>query len=605
MGLGSKDYRDTEIEKNWECRGGPQKMQRFAEIVIKNIYFSPETPTSILDVGCATGEMVEILATYFPFAKVYGCDFSERAIERCQEKFPYLKSNFFVADTSELSKKTKRKFDLVVCSNVLEYVESPERALEELVKASKRYVLILTPAKQEALEKRSFHLEESFFTEKGFSVHRDFTTDVSTDGIQIVAILDKKSPLEHPPETYRVLVASPVRQDPEVLKEFLTSLSSLDISGLNVDFLFVDNNDSHISSSILSSFREKHPSTTIWRVPVMNPYERNENSHIWGESSIWRVAELKNRIISHALNKGYNYLFLVDSDLVLHPRTLKRLVETRKDIVSNIFWTKWNPRSSPLPQVWFTDHYTLYKRMRGENNLSPQEIQKRIKETISSLILYPGTYEVGGLGACTLLSRKALKKGVRFTPIHNVNFIGEDRHFCIRSVSLGLRLFVDTYYPAFHIYRKNDLIKVPYFKELCEENIKSGGPMNSIKLLQLVENPIADFLFQEGTRLTQQNQAEKALERFEEALRFNRSHVPTHNALAFIHWQRGNLEKALHHAAKAMEVDPNDRDTVWNYGQIMICLGKPEEARRTYAEYLKKHPEEKEMMEVVEKLENQ
>ena len=29
---------------------------------------------------------------------------------------------------------------------------------------------------------------------------------------------------------------------------------------------------------------------------------------------------------------------------------------------------------------------------------------------------------------------------------------GEDRHFCIRAAALGLSLYVDTHYPAYHIY---------------------------------------------------------------------------------------------------------------------------------------------------------
>ena len=69
----------------------------------------------------------------------------------------------------------------------------------------------------------------------------------------------------------------------------------------------------------------------------------------------------------------------------------------------------------------------------------------------------PGIYEVGGLGACTLISRKAIKLGVSFSQIPNLSFWGEDRHFCIRAAALGLKLYVNTRYPAYHIYRESDL----------------------------------------------------------------------------------------------------------------------------------------------------
>jgi hypothetical protein len=61
------------------------------------------------------------------------------------------------------------------------------------------------------------------------------------------------------------------------------------------------------------------------------------------------------------------------------------------------------------------------------------------------------------LGACTLISSKALKAGVNFSEIKNVSFWGEDRHFCIRASALGFSLFVDTRLPAYHIYREKDL----------------------------------------------------------------------------------------------------------------------------------------------------
>jgi len=56
-----------------------------------------------------------------------------------------------------------------------------------------------------------------------------------------------------------------------------------------------------------------------------------------------------------------------------------------------------------------------------------------------------------------LISRAALIKGVSFKPIKNLTIHGEDRFFCIRAAVLGIDLFVDTYYPAYHIYREKDL----------------------------------------------------------------------------------------------------------------------------------------------------
>ncbi|MCL6593455.1 MAG: glycosyl transferase, partial [Alicyclobacillus sp.] len=109
--------------------------------------------------------------------------------------------------------------------------------------------------------------------------------------------------------------------------------------------------------------------------------------------------------------------------------------------------------------------YTLFKHHRGEK-LTEAERQQRQQQFLNQLRI-PGIYEVGGLGACTLIRRSALEKGVNFSEIPNLSFWGEDRHFCIRAAALGLRLWVDTHVPAYHIYRLDDLDGVTLYRENC------------------------------------------------------------------------------------------------------------------------------------------
>lgn len=90
----------------------------------------------------------------------------------------------------------------------------------------------------------------------------------------------------------------------------------------------------------------------------------------------------------------------------------------------------------------------------------------------------PGIYEVGGLGACTLISRRAICSGVSYDMIRNISYWGEDRHFCIRAAALGIALYVDTRYPALHLYRDSDLEKVADYVRLttAERAVDAGGP---------------------------------------------------------------------------------------------------------------------------------
>ena len=270
-------------------------------------------------------------------------------------------------------------------------------------------------------------------------------------------------------EKKRVLIGSPIRQNPHILKEFLDSLSGLGQGELELNYIFVDDNESEESSRLLLNFKEKGLTVLIKgdkgeKRP--GDYVCDDITHHWRDHLIQKVAGYKNLMIEKALEWGYDYLFLVDSDLVLHPATLRHLVSTGKEIISEIFWTAWYPGSREMPNVWLYDHYDMSPRQRGEK-LSQKDLDIRAQGFIDRLKI-PGVYEVGGLGACTLLSRQALQAGISFSEIKNLTLWGEDRHFCVRANALGLSLWVDTHYPAYHIYRESSMAGVEEFKAVCK-----------------------------------------------------------------------------------------------------------------------------------------
>ena len=295
-----------------------------------------------------------------------------------------------------------------------------------------------------------------------------------------------------------MLVGSPVYQKPEILEAFLKSLIKLNKDTISIDYMFVDDNIDESSSKLLADFEREESLVIIIRAKEQALYLCNDESHHWNDNLMLKVANYKNSIINYAIEKNYDYLFFVDSDLILSPNLIEHLMSENKDIVSEIFWSQWHNDSPLEPNVWLFDEYDLVPKRLGEK-LSEKEMGIRQIKFLNQLRI-PGLYEVGGLGACTLICRAALIKGVSFEPIKNLTIHGEDRFFCIRAAVLGIELFVDTHYPAYHIYREQDIAGVQNYINSCKSDIgfvrQYKNKQNKITLSMIVKNEEGRYLKQ-------------------------------------------------------------------------------------------------------------
>lgn len=252
-------------------------------------------------------------------------------------------------------------------------------------------------------------------------------------------------------EKPRVLIGASVCQKPVILRKFLEALAELELDEFEVKFLFIDDNQDVDSSEMLRGFELGHEVEVREAKPRNEAYFADEHTHHWTPKLALRVADAKNGIIAEAIEGDYDYLFLVDSDLVIDAGLVQHLYEQDKCVISEVFWTKWAPDTIEMPNVWLWDTY--------EMSHPSQAIEVRQKETFEFLemLRVPGVYEVGGLGACTLIKVGVLKRGVDFTPIANLSFWGEDRWFCVRAAVAGVGLWADTHLPPMHLYRESDL----------------------------------------------------------------------------------------------------------------------------------------------------
>lgn len=264
----------------------------------------------------------------------------------------------------------------------------------------------------------------------------------------------------------RIVIGSPIKQEPEILKEFLLGLDEADKGSHEIGYCFVDDNVDEQSINMLEEFSKTH-NTVIFKgsdlFDASNYAPDGENyHHAWETVNFLKVTEYKNRIIEYCIEKNFDYLFLIDSDIVIDKRTIPQLLSDDVEIVSNVFWNQWQRNGMLTPQCfWIPDIYLQEKGFF--EYMTFQEAHKIRMETIEQMKI-PGVYQVDGLGACTMVKRSALEKGVSFKEIYNLKIIGEDRPFCIRAGALGIKLYMDTHYPAYHISREVYLDRVDEFK---------------------------------------------------------------------------------------------------------------------------------------------
>lgn len=226
----------------------------------------------------------------------------------------------------------------------------------------------------------------------------------------------------------RILIGAPVRQDFKTFELYLKSLDALNKESLEVDYFFILHNSPELKPLLKDNQYIEFTSK--------NEYIKKD-THEWSNENLKDVIIMKNHLLQKARYEGYDYFFLVDSDILMHENTLMHLINQKVDIVAEIFWTRWDPNREEEPNAWMYDFYSFDTLDRidhwREKNL----------------------YEVGGTGACILISKQVLyNELINYNPIKNISFsLWEDRAFCIRAKIFGYNIFLDTHYPANHLYR--------------------------------------------------------------------------------------------------------------------------------------------------------
>lgn len=93
---------------------------------------------NVIDIGCGEGFIINCL----DYPKITGVDISRNALKIAKEKNP--ECDFCSGSICEISFK-ENSFDLVIATEVLEHLEKPDLALQEIRRITKSYCILSVP----------------------------------------------------------------------------------------------------------------------------------------------------------------------------------------------------------------------------------------------------------------------------------------------------------------------------------------------------------------------------------------------------------------------------------------------------------------------------
>ena len=112
----------------------------------------------------------------------------------------------------------------------------------------------------------------------------------------------------------------------------------------------------------------------------------------------------------------------------------------------------------------------------------------------------------------------------------------------------------------------------------------------------------SDILFKIGYILQQTNEMQEALNYYKKALEVDKNNEFIHNSMATIYRANGEFTSAKMHLNASIEIDDENPITYYNFGNLLVEMQYPDEAKEMYKKALEINPEFSEAKDELDKL---
>lgn len=97
----------------------------------------------ISEIGCGEGHLTRLISEHFPSHMIYASDYSKQIVEYAKKHNKSKNIEYSIENIYEINKL--KSADILVCCEVLEHLDDPEKALENLSKLKSKFVLLSVP----------------------------------------------------------------------------------------------------------------------------------------------------------------------------------------------------------------------------------------------------------------------------------------------------------------------------------------------------------------------------------------------------------------------------------------------------------------------------
>ena len=238
-----------------------------------------------------------------------------------------------------------------------------------------------------------------------------------------------------------ILIASPVSNRAWCLPYYLKCLNSIEYPKDKMSLYFIVNNSMDDSLKILNEFKNEYSSHyKSIKIDVSNSkvqFQDERSTNVRHEYTYNNLVRLRNLILEYAKKIRTDYLFSIDSDILIKSNTLNKLLKANVPIISSLIYNGYihNPE-----EPW---RYTNIMKQITDGSIEHiTNWYTKNAETLTESKVIP----VDVTGAAYLIHKDVINSGVRY----EYHIQGEDIPFSLNAKSKGFQSYCDLSAFSYH-----------------------------------------------------------------------------------------------------------------------------------------------------------